>query len=127
MFTLAIARHCLVSALLGLACSLPAQAHEQTTESPSEAVAPSVIAPQSTDADPRISRKKRKELNNEAETKELLSMIPEHHPMRDELRQIVLQGPPAGFSARQWLELSMKVNFRTAGTKGGQNQSMQLD
>ena len=49
------------------------------------------------------------------------------HAMREELRQLVLIGPPVGFSARQWLELSMKVDFRTTMTKGGSRQSDQYD
>lgn len=46
----------------------------------------------------------------------LLAEIPEDHPMREELRQVVRQGPPEGFTAEEWLRLAMKFNFRMPGS-----------
>jgi hypothetical protein len=100
-------------------------------ESPPEPTSPAATtadeAPQAPATSPRVTRRNRQNTRNEAEIKELLALIPDSHPMREELRQIVLVGPPAGFSARQWLELSMKVDFRTTVTKGGNSQSDQYD
>lgn len=50
------------------------------------------------------------------QTAALLATIPEDHPLRDELRQIVRAGPPEGFSAEEWLRLALKFNFRSPGS-----------
>lgn len=47
----------------------------------------------------------------------LLAEIPADHPMREELRQVVRQGPPEGFTAEEWLRLAMKFNFRIPGSQ----------
>lgn len=47
----------------------------------------------------------------------LLAEIPDDHPMREELRQVVRQGPPEGFTAEEWLRLAMKFNFRMPGSQ----------
>lgn len=47
----------------------------------------------------------------------LLAEIPDDHPMREELRLVVRQGPPEGFSAEEWLRLAMKFNFRMPGSQ----------
>lgn len=47
----------------------------------------------------------------------LLAEIPEDHPMREELRLVVRQGPPEGFTAEEWLRLAMKFNFRMPGSQ----------
>lgn len=68
---------------------------------------------------PVVKKRKRVKRNKaltEEETKDLLDQIPENHPRRGELRQIVLQGPPEGYSAQDWLNLSMGVDFRSAGS-----------
>lgn len=49
--------------------------------------------------------------------KALLAEIPDDHPMRDELRLVVRQGPPEGFTAEEWLRLAMKFNFRMPGSQ----------
>jgi len=106
---------CLTALLLNLHLSTPARAEEIDTAAP--------LSSASQSAETRSTRRARKSTQSDTETKELLAMIPEHHPMRDELRQIVLMGPPEGFSARQWLELSMRVNFRTAVTRGNSDEN----
>lgn len=116
---------CLTALLLSLHLSTPAHAEENDAAAPLTAASQSAETLQPSAAEPRSTRRARKSAQSDTETKELLAMIPDHHPMRDELRQIVLVGPPAGFSARQWLELSMKVNFRTAVTRG--NSSYEND
>jgi len=116
----------LLAALISLHYALPAQAEEgqAATTAHVTAAEEAIHAPATV---PRVSRRNRQNNRNEAEIKELLALIPDAHPMREELRQLVLIGPPAGFSARQWLELSMKVDFRTTMTKGGSRQSDQYD
>lgn len=47
----------------------------------------------------------------------LMATIPDDHPMRDELRLLVRQGPPEGFTAEEWLRLAMKFNFRMPGSQ----------
>lgn len=116
----------LLAALISLHYALPAQAEEGPPTTLAHVAATDEVT-QAPTTSPRVSRRNRQNTRNEAEIKELLALIPDAHPMREELRQIVLTGPPAGFSARQWLELSMKVDFRTTMTKSGSKQSDQYD
>lgn len=120
MFSYPTPQNCLLAALLCVQCALPASAEENSPET--AATAPTSLI-QSAPSETRVSRRNRTPASSDAEIKELLAMIPDHHPMRHDLRQLVYAGPPAGFTARQWLELSMKVNFRTAVSKGGASES----
>lgn len=46
----------------------------------------------------------------------LLAQIPDDHPRRDELRSIVREGPPEGFTPEEWLRLAMKFDVRMPGS-----------
>ena len=109
----------LLAALLCVHCALPVLAEESAPETSASPPATT----QNAASENRGSRRNRTPTSNETEIKELLALIPDHHPMRHDLRQLVYADPPAGFTARQWLELSMKVNFRTAVSKGGASES----
>jgi hypothetical protein len=101
----------LIMLFSSMALSLPVAA---------ENVLPSTMAMVSPEADSPVVKKRKRVRRNqaltEAETKDLLEQIPENHPRRGELRMIVLQGPPEGYSAQEWLNLSMGVDFRSAGS-----------
>lgn len=60
-------------------------------------------------------RRARAQLSAE-QTAALLAAIPDDHPMREELRQVVREGPPDGFTAEEWLQLALKFNFRAPGS-----------
>lgn len=66
----------------------------------------------------QLRRMARKGLLSAEETSKLLESIPEDHPLRADLRRIASSAPPEGFSADQWLKLSMKFDFRGAGSSG---------
>lgn len=110
----------LLAALFCVHFALPVLAEESPPET---SATPLASITQNATSENRGSRRNRTPSKNETEIKELLALIPDHHPMRHDLRQLVYVDPPAGFTARQWLELSMKVNFRTAVSKGGASES----
>ncbi len=64
----------------------------------------------------QLRRMAKKGLLSAEETAKLLESIPEDHPLRADLRRIASSAPPEGFSADQWLKLSMKFDFRGAGS-----------
>ncbi|MBS1144004.1 MAG: hypothetical protein H6R14_1410 [Proteobacteria bacterium] len=57
------------------------------------------------------------------ESVRLLESIPDDHPLRSELRRIAMSEPPVGYSADQWLRLSMKFDFRTPGSAAFRNRT----
>jgi len=93
-----------------MALSLPALAEDEIA-SPTASI-------ESEPSAPVVAKRKKgkKEQLSAEEIKALLAEIPEDHPQRADLRQLVLQGPPNGFDAREWLNLAMKFNFRSAGS-----------
>lgn len=101
----------LIMLFSSMALSLPVAAENEL---------PATVAMVSPEPDaPAVKKRKRVRRNKaltEEETKDLLEQIPENHPRRGELRMIVLQGPPEGYSAQEWLNLSMGVDFRSAGS-----------
>lgn len=54
---------------------------------------------------------------NSESVKALLATIPENHPQRAELRRIAMQPSPEGFTAEEWLKLSMKFDIRVRGVR----------
>lgn len=89
---------------------------EETLPLETEVTAP---APQAATMSPRelkqLRRAAKKGQLSAEEVAKLIESIPEDHPMRADLRQIASAPVPDGFSAQQWLQLSMKFDFRGAG------------
>lgn len=99
-------RACLMAGVGMLPAASPGEVNVQTADAATKAP-PAATGTRAARAPPLSSQR----------INALLAEIPEDHPLREELRQVVRQGPPEGFTAEEWLRLAMKFNFRMPGSQ----------